>query len=77
MLKIYWSKRQQLNCGGHLDNLNCGHLDNLEENIFSRLVDDARASTSRTVSIKRWNLKAIQRPVQGNHYFEVVRFSSY
>ena len=77
MLKIYWSKRQQLNCGGHLDNLNCGHLDNLEENIFSRLVDDARASTSWTVSIKCWNLKAIQRPFQGHHYFEVGRFASY
>ena len=54
-----------------------GHLDNLEENIFSRLVDAARAATSRTVSIKCWNLEAIQRPFQGNHYLEVGRFSSY
>ena len=69
MLKIYWSKRQQLNCGGHLDNL--------EENIFSRLVDAARASTSWIVSIKRWNLKAVQRPFEGHHYFEVGRFASY
>ena len=54
-----------------------GHLDNLEENIFSRLVDVARASTSWIVSIKCWNLIAIQRPFQGNNYFEVGRFSSY
>ena len=43
-----------------------GHLDNLEENIFSRLVNAARPATSRTVSIKCWNLEAIQRPFQGN-----------
>ena len=54
-----------------------GHLDNLEENIFSRLVNAARPATSRTVSIKCWNLEAIQRPFQGNHYLEVGRFSSY